>query len=381
MKKNSTCSSLAVARGLSSHVRRHRRQLECRCDHGVCQTIWKQQISTPRPEQRGQWQWRSPGGRGAGWPPRFARTSPLVYSVVRIRQRPHAIPPHRQHRLPPSLHLILAPLAPPPIFLHSSRHTTRPRRPASAAPSPRCPPHNALPHNLPTEPTSPVLMAAFGPGGAGKGPRSQQKPTRECIRALPLLAGRPSPHLPSTRMLRARPFIRQHYPSPRLLSPQLTPLFCLSGPTRAPFSLCTRCQQVNRSEGSGGWAQEGRLAGCWAGEWLQRGCRMAASAGSRWQHACMAASANTRLLVVFVAVHVPLYSFLCKQVWDGAHPCWDAFTGLCVYIKSSSNQIKSSVTYDPKSSFYDTSPEQRQHINSKKCAQTDLMMWLMRVCP
>ena len=54
-----------------------------------------------------------------------------------------------------------------------------------------------------------------------------------------------------------------------------------------------------------------------------------------------------------------------KQVWDGAHPCWDAFTGLCVYIKSSSNQIKSSVTYDPKSSFYDTSPEQRQHINSK----------------
>ena len=263
----------------------------------------------------------------------------------------------------------------------SSRHTTRPRRPASAAPSPRCPPHNALPHNLPTEPTSPVLMAAFGPGGAGKGPRSQQKPTRECMRALPLLAGRPSPHLPSTRMLRARPFIRQHYPSPRLLSPQLTPLFCLSGPTRAPFSLCTRCQQVNRSEGSGGWAQEGRLAGCWAGEWLQRGCRMAASAGSRWQHACMAASANTRLLVVFVAVHVPLYSFLCKQVWDGAHPCWDAFTGLCVYIKSSSNQIKSSVTYDPKSSFYDTSPEQRQHINSKKCAQTDLMMWLMRVCP
>ena len=93
---------------------------------------------------------------------------------------------------------------------------------------------------------------------------------------------------------------------------------------------------------------------------------MAASAGSRWQHACMAASANTRLLVVFVAVHVPLYSFLCKQVWDGAHPCWDAFTGLCVYIKSSSNQIESSVTYDPKSSFYDTSPEQRQHINSKK---------------
>ena len=220
--------------------------------------------ATPRPEQRGQWQWRSPGGRGAGWPPRFARTSPLVYSVVRIRQRPHAIPPHRQHRLPPSLHLILAPLAPPPIFLHSSRHTTRPRRPASAAPSPRCPPHNALPHNLPTEPTSPVLMAAFGPGGAGKGPRSQQKPTRECIRALPLLAGRPSPHLPSTRMLRARPFIRQHYPSPRLLSPQLTPLFCLSGPTRAPFSLCTRCQQVNRSEGlagSGGWAQGSRVAG------------------------------------------------------------------------------------------------------------------------
>ena len=56
------------------------------------------------------------------------------------------------------------------------------------------------------------------------------------------------------------------------------------------------------------------------------------------------------------------YSFLCKQVWDGAHPCWDAFTGLCVYIKSSSNQIKSNqlklkstqikcYIYDPKSSF------------------------------
>ena len=30
------------------------------------------------------------------------------------------------------------------------------------------------------------------------------------------------------------------------------------------------------------------------------------------------------------------YSFLCKQVWDSAHPCWDAHTGVCVYIKSSS---------------------------------------------
>ena len=30
------------------------------------------------------------------------------------------------------------------------------------------------------------------------------------------------------------------------------------------------------------------------------------------------------------------YPFLCKQVWDGAHPVWDAFTGLCVYIKLSS---------------------------------------------
>ena len=26
------------------------------------------------------------------------------------------------------------------------------------------------------------------------------------------------------------------------------------------------------------------------------------------------------------------YSFLRKQVCDGAHPFWDAFTGLCVYI-------------------------------------------------
>ena len=78
-------------------------------------------------------------------------------------------------------------------------------------------------------------MAASSPGGAGGRPRSPQKPTHECMRALPLLAGRPSPHLPSTQMLRARPFTRQHCPSPRLLSPQLTPLLWPSAPPRAPL--------------------------------------------------------------------------------------------------------------------------------------------------
>ena len=144
-------------------------------------------------------------------------------------------------------------------------------------------------------------------------------------------------------MQSARPPFPSRRPSPAL-SRTCRPLsFASRAPHALPSHLCTRCQQVSRSEGSGGWAQEGRLAGCWAGKWLQRGCRMAASAGSRWQHVCMAASANTWLLFVFVVVYVPLYSFLCKQVWDGAHPCWDAFTGLCVYIKSSSNQLKSSV--------------------------------------
>ena len=91
--------------------------------------------------------------------------------------------------------------------------------------------------------------------------------------------------------------------------------------------------------GTGG--QVSRLLG-WgvAAEGVQDGrkCRIPMAAclhGRKCQH--------STVLVVFVAVHVPLYSFLCKQVWDGAHPCWDAFTGLCVYIKSSSNQIKSSV--------------------------------------
>jgi hypothetical protein len=41
------------------------------------------------------------------------------------------------------------------------------------------------------------------------------------------------------------------------------------------------------------------------------------SAGSRWQHACMAASANTRLLFVFVVVHVPLYTESLQPVLTG----------------------------------------------------------------
>ena len=61
--------------------------------------------------------------------------------------------------------------------------------------------------------------------------------------------------------------------------------------------------------GTGG--QISRLLG-W-GVAAEEGCRTAAGAGSRWQHVCMAASANTWLLFVFVVVYVPLYSFLCKQ--------------------------------------------------------------------
>ena len=50
------------------------------------------------------------------------------------------------------------------------------------------------------------------------------------------------------------------------------------------------------------------------------------------QLVCMAASANTWLLFVLVVVSVPLL-ILVQAVWDGAHPFWDAFTGVCVYIK------------------------------------------------
>ena len=88
--------------------------------------------------------------------------------------------------------------------------------------------------------------------------------------------------------------------------------------------LMSYCAETNRGqglEGSGGWLQVGsRWAGGQASEGLQRSCSTAASAG----------------VVVFACLCLELYSFLCKQVWDGAHPCWDALTGLCVYIKSSS---------------------------------------------
>ena len=60
------------------------------------------------------------------------------------------------------------------------------------------------------------------------------------------------------------------------------------------------------------------------------------------------AGRKCHLACMLSLLHHPV---LCKQVWDGAHPLWDAFMGLCVYIKSSSNQLKSSVTYDHKISF------------------------------
>ena len=85
-------------------------------------------------------------------------------------------------------------------------------------------------------------------------------------------------------------------PQPRPVPHMPTPLFCLSGPTRAPFSPVHQMsagQQIRESGwqwrvGTGG--QVSRLLG-WGV--AAEGVRMAASAGSRWQHVCMAASANT----------------------------------------------------------------------------------------
>ena len=91
----------------------------------------------------------------------------------------------------------------------------------------------------------------------------------------PLAAGQLG-HLRISLMHSARPSIPLRRPSPAL-SRTCRPLsFASRAPHALPSYLCTRCQQVSRSEGlvgSGGWAQEGRLAGYWAGEWLQSGCR------------------------------------------------------------------------------------------------------------
>ena len=60
--------------------------------------------------------------------------------------------------------------------------------------------------------------------------------------------------------------------------------------------------------------------------WLQHGCMMAASA---------------KLVCCLSLLSLFHYSLLCKQVWDGAHPFWDAFAGLCVYITTNSKFVHS----------------------------------------
>ena len=60
------------------------------------------------------------------------------------------------------------------------------------------------------------------------------------------------------------------------------------------------------------------------------------------------------------------YSFLCKQVWDGAHPFWDAFTGLCVL----SDKAQFNSSHSKKNSLYDASPEHstQQSSHHLQCA-------------
>ena len=79
----------------------------------------------------------------------------------------------------------------------------------------------------------------------------------------PLAAGQLG-HLRISLMPSARPSIPLRRPSPAL-SRTCRPLsFASRAPHALPSHLCTRCQQVSRSEGlvgSGGWAQGGRVAG------------------------------------------------------------------------------------------------------------------------
>ena len=170
------------------------------------------------------------------WPRRRVAAQVRPHIAACVLGRPHTPAPPRHPSAPP---------APPPSLTASY-----PRSPRSPSHLPaQQPAHNptAPPRERRTIPTMPAAQRtatqpphrAHEPGPRGclwpwrSGGRAE-KPTkansRECMRALPLLAGRPSPHLPSTQMLRARPFIRQRCPSPRLLSPQLTPLLWASAP-------------------------------------------------------------------------------------------------------------------------------------------------------
>ena len=146
-----------------------------------------------------------------------------------------------------------------------------------------------------------------------------------------------------------------------------TPLFCLSGPTRAPFSPVHQMSAGQQIRGSvwqwrvGTGGQSSRLMLGWAvvAEGVQDGRKC------RSQLVCMAASARTWLLFVHVVVSVPLL-ILVQANLGWCTPILGCLHGLvCLYqLKLKSNQIKCYIR-SQKLILRHVTPEQRQHINSK----------------
>ena len=213
----------------------------------------------------------SQDGRGS-WPRRSAIAAASSLDAIARRTRPRAVRVRhrrrRQHIRRPSAFRTTQPTAPAPGKYSGLALPIGPVPGAmpnkmsreAAAPQSAAPPRSLLRSMFARcAGEEQEQQAADAADASSIGPQpSYMHGTRR-----PLAAGQLG-HLRISLMHSARPSIPLRRPSPAL-SRTCRPLSSASrAPHALPSHLCTRCQQVSRSEGlfgSGGWAQGGRVAG------------------------------------------------------------------------------------------------------------------------
>ena len=188
-------------------------------------------------------------------------------------------------------------------------------------------------------------------------------------------------HPPQLLMHLARPPTPVRCPSPAM-SRACRPLILPLGPSRAPLLSTQQMVADKQLAGCGGqWGvsageQVGRLVG-WGGS----GCRGIARGPQAPVELCCCLCLR-RWPQVPPCLYVVSATQSCASKSGMVHTHSGMPSWACVSISNQAqinlNQVLHTIT---KSHFKTRHPSNDNTSTPKKCAQTDLMMWLMRVCP